>query len=112
MLTVFNKYGVELKAGNPHNRRNDGGAFTRLDYDYELYADGKLICKGDDFSPPGFRDVEYYVSVSDLLGFLTLRPGDTDDEFFARHSPEHLEWLDTIQADDVRIWIYDIENQD
>lgn len=111
MTTVFKRYGVELWAGEPHYRHNDGGMFARLDYSYELYADGVLIASGDNFSPAAYHAIGDYQSVCDLLGFLTLRPGDTDDKFFSNHTPQHLEWLETIQAEDVRAWICSIEDR-
>jgi hypothetical protein len=29
-----------------------------------------------------------------LMGFLTLRPGDTDDEYFDRYTPDQLAFAD------------------
>ena len=50
-------------------------------------ADGRVIFTGDDFRPsPCHADA----TLRALLGFLTLRPGDTDADYFADYTPAQL----------------------
>ena len=52
----------------------------------EEFADHNIF-EGSDFKPGAcMREIE---EVSGLLGFLTLRKGDTDDEWFDEYSEEH-----------------------
>lgn len=55
---------------------------------YSLKADGKVIFKGDDFFPGPFSAVDSNASVAALMDFLTLRPGDTDKEYFENYTPD------------------------
>lgn len=78
--------------GRPHN----GGPQWRLGY--------RLVERRDVFGCPAFYTIfegeDYGCSpmcaidsddcLRDLLGFLTLRPGDTDDEYFERYTPFQL----------------------
>ena len=48
------------------------------------------LFEGDDFSPSPAHAWDSDECVSALLGFLTLRPGDTDGEYFDNYTPEQL----------------------
>ncbi|MGB3203702.1 MAG: hypothetical protein WBB28_01800 [Crinalium sp.] len=48
---------------------------------------------------------------ADILGFLTLRPGETDEEYFDSYSPTQLSWLQTNRCEDLRSLVYEIENR-
>ncbi|KOX23828.1 hypothetical protein [Nocardiopsis sp. NRRL B-16309] len=59
---------------------------------YELRCAERLIFAGDDIGgPTGASEDEMARAVT---GFLSLRPGDTDDEYFSDYTPEQLEWCD------------------
>lgn len=59
---------------------------------YKFSFDGKLLFEGTDFRPsPMFDEVSREAAVG-LLAFLTLRPGDTDDEYFEKYSEEQMAW--------------------
>lgn len=59
---------------------------------YTLRAEGKTIFEGSDFrcSPLDCEDSDE--SVKALMGFLTLRPGDTDREYFEDYTEDQLEF--------------------
>lgn len=59
---------------------------------YELLHGGKPIFDGEDFSPSPMHEVDSDEAVAHLLSFLSLQPGDTDDEYFENYIPEQLEW--------------------
>jgi len=61
-------------------------ARSRTGYDF-MSPDGERIFRGTDFrcSPCFAEDSDDALRA--LLGFLTLRPGDTDAEYFERYSP-------------------------
>lgn len=57
-------------------------------------VDGKstTIFKREDFYPGRGQCTDSDDAVEGLMGFLTLRPGDTDREYFADYTPAQLEF--------------------
>jgi len=55
----------------------------------------KPIFLGADFHGSPLHATDSDESVVALMGFLTLRPGDTDSEYFESYTPEQLEWAET-----------------
>lgn len=67
------------------------GDRSRESLAYELWHEGAgPVFYGADFHTPGCVDSDEAVAA--LLSFLSLRPGDTDREYFDSYSPEQLEW--------------------
>jgi len=85
-------------------RKGMGPVFTLTSYDagrrydgknglaYTLRAEGKTIFEGDDFACSPFDAIDSDGAIACLMGFLTLRPGDTDSEYFENYTPEQLEF--------------------
>ena len=46
-----------------------------------------------------------------ILGFLSLRPGDTDPEYFDSYSDEQLRWAQTY-GEELSLHAYELENPD
>ncbi len=72
-----------------------------------LYAFGREgeapLLHGCQFdSPIGMDDRS---AMLNLMGFLTLRPGDTDAEFFDRHSPLAMEWAKSYSCEALGAWV-------
>ena len=65
-----------------------------IGYCLKQHEGGKttVVFRGEDFSGSPLHADDSDVTVAALLDFLTLRPGDTDDEWFDRYTPEQLEW--------------------
>ena len=53
---------------------------------YRLTKGRKILFEGDDFGPSPLYAVDSDASVAALMEFLTLRPGDTDAEYFAGYT--------------------------
>lgn len=81
--------------GVPHTLIIERAEYTPWNgerWHYELYCAEQLIFSGDDLGgPPGATEDEMARSA---IGFLTLRPGDTDDEYFGGYSEEQCAWRD------------------
>lgn len=54
----------------------------------------KLLFEGEDFGASPMHAVDSDEIVSSLMSFLTLRPGDTDREYFEDYTAEQLEFAD------------------
>jgi hypothetical protein len=59
---------------------------------YELRDRGELIFAGDDFYPSPLYAYDGDEAVAALLGFLSLRRGDTDRQCFDRYTNRQLAW--------------------
>lgn len=77
---------------------------------YSLSDKDKVIFEGADLSRPGYGH-ETEDSVYTLLGFLTLRPGDTDEEYFDSYTPEQLEWVQSDSAEELRYQVMEWEEE-
>jgi len=64
----------------------------RVNLAYRFYHGGDKIFEGLHFSPAPGLEVDGDESFGALLGFLSLQPGDTDDEYFEDYTPEQLAW--------------------
>jgi hypothetical protein len=72
---------------------------------YRLFVESlrKDIFSGDDFDPGPLR-ISPAQLVADLLGFLTLRPGDTDEEYFEKYTAEQLAWCQSAEAEELKLF--------
>lgn len=59
---------------------------------YCLRMNGKVLFEGQDFGCPSCTPIDSDAMVASLMGFLTLRPGDTDREYFANYTSAQLEY--------------------
>ncbi len=68
--------------------RRDWRDQTRIGYRLTMRERGKTVVlfAGEDFSGSPLRSDDSDETVAALLGFLTLRPGDTDADYFAKYT--------------------------
>jgi len=80
----------------------------RLSYRFYHVENGQpnLIFEGDDFCTPKCVDDPW--NIIQLLGFLSLKDGDTDPEYFDDYTPEQIEWRDE-HAEDLACVVADME---
>lgn len=72
--------------------RSDSRGASYVGYAFYPPKSRKPLFAGTDFSPGMFTSIDSNEALRGLLGFLTLRPGDTDEEYFEKYTPEQLEW--------------------
>lgn len=65
------------------------------------HPDGWCLFAGDDFACTCAIDSDE--CLRSLLGFLTLRPGDTDAEYFESYSPSQMEFAEG-DAEELQLW--------
>jgi hypothetical protein len=56
------------------------------------------IFEGADYHCSPMNAIDSDESVAGLMGFLTLRPGDTDEDYFADYTPKQLAFLGHAEA--------------
>ncbi len=66
-----------------HDRFTGPGCGTR-------YQKHDVLFEGEDFGCSPLHSIDGDACVESLMSFLCLRPGDTDAEYFDKHTPEQL----------------------
>lgn len=82
---------------------------SRMGY-YLARPDGAVLFQGDDYFVPGVCDDGG--AATGLLGFLTLKPGDTDEEYFDDYTPEQLDWCQSGDCEELALLVYDWDSGD
>lgn len=59
---------------------------------YQFFHGDRLVFEGEDFYCSPLHAIDSDATVGGLLTFLSIRPGDTDSEYFENYSKEQLEW--------------------
>lgn len=85
----------------------NGGKYV----EYQAYHNGALLFHGDDFKPSPLHAPDSLETIVDLLGFLTVRPGDTDASYFVKYTREQMEWAQGRDVEDVACLISDYEDK-
>lgn len=78
---------------------------------YEFYLDGELIFEGNDFHCSPMNAIDSDEIVAALLGFLALRPGDTDKNYFDDYSLKQMQFANDY-GELLSCIVYDMENKD
>jgi hypothetical protein len=78
-------------------RRVFGSGKSLIGYTLSVKETGRghswaVLFAGEDFGCSPLHAVDSDESCRSLMAFLTLRPGDTDREYFAGYTPEQLEF--------------------
>jgi len=71
---------------------------------YVLTApDGTIVFSGDDYGCSPMDAIDSDDALRGLLGFLTLKPGDTDDEYFAHYTDRQRAFCEG-DAEELSMW--------
>jgi hypothetical protein len=107
LIKVWRKNGFTLRMYDTYKR--DWRGQTRVAY--TLKDRRKLIFEGTDFSGSPLHCDDSLESVASLLGFLTLRPGDTYREYFDKYTPEQLAWCESSRCQELGMIQYYLEER-
>ena len=79
---------------------------------YEMYTpSGDVLFAGADYHCSPMHCIDSNDCVRELLGFLTLKPGDTDDEYFENYTPAQMEFAQN-EAESLSLWGMEPEDDD
>lgn len=79
---------------------------------YQLIApDNRAIFSGDDLGCAPSDKPESKANAIALLAFLTLKPGDTDADYFEKYTPEQLTWCEGNAAEELSWQVSDYEER-
>jgi len=75
-----------------------------------LMADreGRVLFEGADFGCSPMHAIDSDECLRALLGFLTLKPGDTDDEYFSNYTKDQMAFAEG-DAEELSLWAIDEE---
>ncbi len=73
-------------------------ARTRIGYELRGPA-GNVLFRGEDFGPSPMHADDSDATLRALCGFLFLRPGDTDRDYFASYTAEQMAFATSDEAD-------------
>ena len=68
---------------------------------YRFWDGNELLFQGDDYGCPGGHAIDSDWTVGGLLFFLSLQPGDADDDFFRNYTPRQTEWAQSGRAEEL-----------
>lgn len=77
---------------------------------YRFWDHDQLLFVGEDFGASPLHAIDDDNTVAALLGFLSLRPGDTDSDYFESYTAEQLEWCQSSRAEWLAILANDLES--
>jgi hypothetical protein len=90
VLTEIDGEPVELDLWDT-GRRDERGQTVIA---YELRHADTTIFQGEDFAGSPLHADDSDATVGSLVGFLALRSGDTDADYFERYNATQIEWVD------------------
>jgi hypothetical protein len=77
---------------------------------YKFYDRDVLIFEGDDYGCSPLNAIDSDECVSSLLSFLSLRPGDTDAEYFKDYTEAQLCFADHY-GEELSMYVLDLEEK-
>ena len=76
---------------------------------YEFAHQDIIIFEGEDFACSPLHAIDSDETVASLLTFLSLRPGDTDDDYFVSYTPDQMVFA-LAYGEELSIIAYEMEN--
>ena len=106
LIKTWRKSGFTLRLWDIYSRDWRGQTVLA----YELKDGRKVIFSGDDFAGSPMHADDSRETVASLLGFLTLKPGDTDREYFDKYTKDQLAWRESSRCEELGTIQYEMEN--
>lgn len=83
--------------------------YGKTNIGYRLTVKGKVIFQSKDFHCSCLVAIDSRECADELMGFLTLKKGDTDKEYFDEYTPAQLEWSESDLCQEAILEIHDRE---
>ena len=83
--------------------RTDWRGQTVIAYEFTREGDESPLFEGADFAGSPLHSDDADESMLDLMGFLTLRPGDTDSEYFDSYTADQLEFAESWDCESLAV---------
>ena len=76
---------------------------------YLARPDGSRVFEGKDFGTPSHMCADGPEAATSILSFLTVQPGDVEEEYFDNYTPEQLDWRQSEEAEDLSLFALELE---
>lgn len=103
-IRVWENSDFRLEIGDVFKVRGD-----REYHEYRLYHKGELLFEGTEYSPSPMIGADSDAAVADLLGFLSLSEGDTEDEYFAEYTEDQLAFARSAACEELSLLALELE---
>lgn len=100
-----NGFRLEMQLISNSNRREK---YRYQFWDDELSGTLPLFCGSDYECPSGYSEKK---KVTGIIGFISLKPGDTDKEYFDKYTPKQMEWCKSGRAEELAMMVIEMEEQ-
>jgi hypothetical protein len=84
------------------NKTDSMGKY-KVGYQFYKADTGEVIFSGEDFCCSPLHAIDSNECLRSLMTFITLRPGDTDKEYFENYTPEQMEFAEN-EAEYLSMW--------
>jgi hypothetical protein len=84
----------------------------RTYYSYDMSLNDVVLFAGNDYSPSPLDNVDSLDTLIGLFSFLTLMPGDTDEEYFQHYTKDQLIFANGCLCEELKTIPYDHEAGD
>ncbi len=105
VLCTFEWMGSKLTLTDTGKNGPMGHHFVLL----RLEDEGRVIFDGQQMGVPSHQAIDGLDAVMSAFSWLTLKPGDTDDEFFAEYTESQLAWANSARADELACLAFDYD---
>jgi hypothetical protein len=78
--------------------------------DYTVCLGDEILFEGIDFKPSTMFAQDSIESLVSLLGFITLKPGDTDKEYFEKYNEFQMGWCKSPECESLAMMVSDFES--
>lgn len=70
---------------------------------YEMFYKDKLLFEGNDYRPsPMYKGQDSIEAAVALLDFFVLQIGDVERDYFAKYTPEQIEWRESSDCEQMK----------
>ena len=107
LIKIWRKSGFTLRMWDTGSRDWRGQTLMS----YELKDGRRVIFAGEDFAGSPMHADDSLATVAALLGFLTLKPGDTDREYFEKYTADQLDWCRSSRCEELGMIQYEMEER-
>ena len=100
LLRDVNVDGYRLTLWDAYHTDNRGKYVLRYEF---RNPEGVILFSGEDFAASPMYCIDSDEVLRALLGFLTMRPGDTDEDYFDGYTATQKEFAES-SAEELSIW--------
>lgn len=102
LLRVLRLNGTTLRLWDTYRTRGNKNVLR-----YQFKVGRKVIFEGEDYCTSPRYAIDSLAAAYGCLGFLTLKPGDTDSEYFENYTETQMNWAKSSQCEYLNYMVHD-----